>query len=233
MRSTAACPFVLLVATALAAPAHAVTLGFTEDFTANSAGWIATDNATALAHNAIGGVDNGGYASVPSNNTPQSHQLTGNGVILYRANTLASGGEFIGNWVTSGVTKIQAYVRHNYESLPVEFYIRIPSSMGRTGIFFADQLIPASVNDEWSLVNFEITPDNFEVAGADTSTFENVMSAPTAFQIGAHILSSPPVGGVPVEFAIDRISLVPEPSSLALAFGGILYGFAVRRRRVR
>lgn len=231
MKTFCIAAFALASTVALCQSARAVTYGYTEDFTANDAGWRGPGTSQLLVYNATGGVDGGAYLDIAPGSDPVAGQLPGNGVILFRANASASGGAFVGNWHTSGVSRVQAYLRHDYNDLPINFFVRIPGPPGTAGVFFADQ--PLTASNDWTLVNFAITPDNFTIAGGPGSTFANVLSNPSNFQIGAQITAAPPNGGTVVAFDLDRVSLVPEPSSVVLVVGALICGFAARRNRSR
>jgi hypothetical protein len=125
------------------------------------------------------------------------------------------------------VSHVQAYVRHNFDQFPIEFYVRLTN--GPAVVFFADQTVPPS--DDWQLVNFEISPANLTFAGG---TFNGVLSNVQNFQIGARIQGVVANPGDPtLLFDADQISLVPEPSTM-LIFLGFLFGLLPwRGRRVR
>jgi hypothetical protein len=146
---------------------------------------------------------------------------------VFRADPSDSGGAFAGNWLNAGVSHVQAYVRHNFDQFPIEFYVRVTN--GPAAVFFADQTVPAS--DDWQLVNFEISPANLTFAGG---TFNGVLSNVQNFQIGARIQGAVTNPGDPtLLFDADRVSLVPEPSAMILALGSALVALPRRRRHVR
>jgi hypothetical protein len=152
--------------------------------------------------------------------------MTSNGAIVFRADPTDSGGAFAGNWLDAGVSHVQAYLRHNFDQFPIEFYVRLTN--GPAAVFFADQTVAAS--DDWQLVNFEISPANLTFAGG---TFNGVLSNVQNFQIGARIAGSVSNPGDPtLLFDVDQVSLVPEPSTMLMAFTA-MFGALPRRRRIR
>jgi hypothetical protein len=145
---------------------------------------------------------------------------------VFRADPTDSGGAFAGNWLDAGVSRVQAYVRHNFDQFPIEFFVRLTN--GPAAVFFADETVPAS--DDWRLVNFEISPSNFTFAGG---TFNGVLSNVQNFQVGARILGVVTNPGDPtLLFDADQVSLVPEPSTIVMALAIALGALPWRRRRL-
>src|SRR5262245_4474408 len=146
---------------ALAAPAAAVTMPFTEDFSVNASGWL---NATSgpLTWNASGGPDGGAYVS----STLAS--LSGNGTIQFRANDSAnaSGDAFVGNWLASGVSVLSADVIHD-APVPITFFFRFAGAGAMVG--FAPPVAP----NTWTTISVIINPNFLTPAGG---TFNGVMS---------------------------------------------------------
>lgn len=201
--------------------AGAATVPFTESFTSNASGWLGPGSAQSPVYSATGGVS-GGYIQHDPANAFADTSLPGNGLVVFRANSSASGGAFTGNWLTAGINNVQAYVKHTVPNTPVEFYVRL--SAGPAAVFFSHQTVLPST--DWTLVNFEISPANYTDAGG---TYNTVLAGVTNFQIGARITSTPQ--GVSGVAAIDNVSLVPEPSSALLAIAAVVGGLAARRRR--
>jgi hypothetical protein len=207
--------------------AHAVTFGYTESFTLNDAGWTGITTTQALDHHLAGGADNAGYVAIkPANAAPPINFMSANGAIVFRADPADSGGSFAGNWLDAGVSTVQAYLRHNFDQFPIEFYVRLTN--GPAAVFFADQTVAAS--DDWQLVNFEISPANLTFAGG---TFDGVLSNVQNFQIGARIQGVVANPGEPtLLFDVDQVSLVPEPASVFIAMAAAVFGLTWRRTRV-
>ena len=218
----------LFSASALSTSAFGLTFPYTESFTSDAAGWTGPGTSQALAHFATGGVDDGGYVAHAASNPAGNYMSAAQGGIVFRANMSAnaSGGAFVGNWLDGGVTRVQAYVKHDYDVAPVEFYVRV--TRGAAAIFFADSAVAAS--DDWTLVNFEISEANYESGGG---AFDFVLGGVQNFMIGARIPENLATGATPVIFSLDEVSLVPEPSSIALLLTTAMCGVSFRRRRDR
>jgi hypothetical protein len=218
--------------------ARAVTFGYTESFDANDAGWRGRTTSQILDFAATGGVENSGNVSHPSTPTADSpagslvmnpNPMAAQGLIIFRAGGSASGGAFTGNWLTSGISRVQAYLDHDFAAQDMDFYVRLSRAPGQAAVFFGDTLVDA--NSGLTLVNFEISPDNFSQAG--TADYPTVLSSVADFQFGALLHNPVAVDqqGLDVDFSLDGVSLVPEPASLLLAVGALAAATCVRRRR--
>jgi hypothetical protein len=218
--------------------AHAITHGFTESFSANDANWRGLANAQSVMFHATGGVDDSGYISHLESADPPAGNFSGaipptqaaGGAIIFRANANvdASGDAFTGNWIDAGITRVQAFVRHDFTEKPINYYLRLAPAAGGAEIFLGDTEV---VNGQWSLVNFAISPDNWFSGGA--ANFGQALVNIANFQIGALIETPFTNTTTPVFFEIDEISVVPEPASAAFTIGAVLAGLSVRRRRSR
>jgi hypothetical protein len=218
----------LLTALLACTPSWAVTLGYTESFTTSNAGWSGLLVTQPLDHSPTGGVDNGGHVEIQPSTDPAASALGGNGPVIFRAPASASGGAFTGNWLTSGISTVQAYFRHSLDLAPINIYIRMAGAPGTAGVFFADSQVEQS--DGWTLVNFDVTEDNFTVAGGPGTTYTGVLGNVTQFQFGAQLLTAVDPASTQIHFELDQVSLVPEPSSLLL-FTGVASGLMPWRRR--
>jgi MYXO-CTERM domain-containing protein len=220
--------------------ARAVTYGYAEEFASNDAGWRGRTTSQILDHLTTGGVADSGYVSHPATASADSpagslvanpNPMAAQGLIIFRAGTGASGGAFTGNWLTSGISRVQAYLDHSFAPQDMEYYVRLSRAPGQAAVFFGDRLVDA--DSGLTLINFEISPDNFSPAGF--ADYPTVLSLVTEFQIGALLRDPVSISdqGTDVDFSLDHVSLVPEPSSGLLALGALAAAAAVRRRRSR
>jgi hypothetical protein len=218
---------------ALSESAQALTFPFTESFDLNRSGWEGYGDNIALGHSLNGGVDNGGY--VFHNSVPTAGQLMGSqGLILFRANAAdsASGGAFTGNWLAGGVTRVQAYVQHDFDEQPVDFFLRITgANPGAGAVIFDVNLDPvAATGNNWKLLDFEITEAN---STPTSGTYNSVLPNVANFTIGALTANNISVGGTPINLKLDQVSLVPEPSAMAMTLAASVFGLFWRRRPTR
>ena len=194
-----------------AAPAGALTVPFTEDFTANASNWL---NATSapLVWNATGGPDGGSYVSSTLGS------LGGNGTIQFRANDSANASTdaFVGNWI-GNVSVISAQVIHD-APVALTFFFRFAGPGAMVGF------VPPVAPNTWTTISVVIDPANLTPAGG---TYAGVMGAVSNLQLGV----SAPSGheSVPFRYGLDKVQIVPEPSTALLLAGGVL-AIAARRR---
>jgi hypothetical protein len=235
----------LAVAAISAAPAQAVTVPFTEDFTSNSSNWVNFNSTQFLTYNATGGPDGGSYASGTA-------QFLGspadNLKILLRGRDQfnASGGNFNGDWITAGANKVSVWVRHN-APVPVVYAIRaahgladpndpnsLPSFPGATAV----QLFTTLPN-QWTKLTFDFLPTSPQYDPDPNQAFEgtswgSVFSGIGQIQIGIRVpasLASDQTNPA-YKFDIDKVSLsVPEPATIVSAVVGLVGAAVVVSRR--
>lgn len=231
------CPsFVLaaaIVALSYPAATMAVTFPFTESFDADRSGWEGFGDNIPLAHSATGGVNNSGY--VFHDPIPTAGQLMGGqGAILFRANAAdsASGGAFTGDWLSAGVTRVLAYVQHDFDEQPIDFFLRVTGANPNAGAVLFDLGVSPilATGDNWTLLDIEISEAN---STPTNGSFASVLPNVANFTIGGITANDISLGGVPVNVRLDQVSLVPEPATLMTALGAIACGLLSQRRRSR
>jgi len=199
-----------------------------QDFNDGTNGWrFAT--ATTLDAVGSGGPDGSAYVSRtfdPGSGAP----------IIFRAQEEFAGidSSYVGNWITSGVYQVSAYVRHNAPE-PLQFNVRMSNPANFPGASYYSPLVtpfvPANV---WTKVTFDVTatsPQNVTYEGTDYATvFSNVGH----IQFGANLPTALFEGTASYTFDLDSVEVlaVPEPASVglaAVACSGL--ALVVRRRR--
>jgi hypothetical protein len=214
-----------------AVDAQAATVPFTESFDSGVAGWENALNLP-LAYSATGGSDGGGYSSGTYNFNGFVPGFGGSGPIVLRASAAdnASGGAFLGNWLTDGVGSVSMMVRHDAPEA-IQFYLRIATAANSpAGAFSSTQLVEANV---WTQVTFPIAPlASYCTDAGPPGACATALAAVGNLQVG----TSAPVGlrddDVAYTFDIDQVALnpIPEPGT-ALLFGLGLAGLAAAGRR--
>ncbi len=212
----------VVVAVAVAAPALAVVVPFTEDFPTDAANWRQNDSVTPLVWSATGGPDGGAYASADFNFVTTGAGATP-AIIRGQDAFDSSNDAFVGDWLSAGVTELSFDIRHN-AGVPMTIFARAATSTnfpGAGAIEFTP--VPSGV---WTTISFPIVPSAWVLEGP--FSFGSVFGAVGNVQIGADPGALANVDQV-VTFDVDKISIVPTPGALALA--GVCGLVGLRRRR--
>ena len=206
------------------APASALIVPFTEDFTSGASNWL-NGSSAAPTWSATGGVDGGGYISAPGAITAE-----GFGTIVFRGNGAAdaSGDAFVGNWISGGVSTFSAYVSHD-APVALNFYARLDAGSGRAGSSIDFSVAPGS----WFQLNIPIAEPSFQsygAAGTGTAAFNTVFSSITNVQIALSATQDPSTAGNTYNVALDKVSTVPEPRTFLLLTVAAVTCIAAGRR---
>jgi hypothetical protein len=205
-------------------PATAATVPFTETFSSNAAGWTdgsSGNGAATLVHSAAGGPGGSAFVS----NTSTIEAVSFGTRLLFRAHAAnnASGNAFVGDWLDAGVETLSVYFRHD-ASTSLDFYARIAGTGGAGASLATGFTVPAN---QWTLIEIPIIDSDPPFTSYGSSTFNGVFSNIQNIQLGVY---APADFSEVVTFDLARVSIVPEPGSLALlAIAGAAV-FARRRR---
>ncbi len=210
-----------------AVDAQAVTVPFEESFSTDVSGWE-NNTQNPLTFGAAGGSDGGGYASGTYNFNGFVPGPGGSGPIVLRASAAdnASGGAFLGNWLTAGVGSVTAMVRHNAPEA-IQYFLRLATvANSPAGAFQSTINVEANV---WTQITFPMASCTDAGPPGACAT---ALAAIGNFQIGTNA----PVGlrddNVAYSFDIDQVTLnpIPEPGTACLLGLG-LAGLAAAGRR--
>jgi len=200
------------------------TVPFTEDFAAGNSNWRESTGLGPLDWNAAGGPDGGAFASTPFSFV----QLAANATpVLFRGQSGfgSSGGAFAGDWVAGGVDGFSLSVRHD-AGVPLNFFARFAAPANFPGA--AKVFVIPVPSDTWTLLSTTLPDPSLAFEGP--LTYQQVFGNVGNVQIGVAV----PAGLAGVDqnyhFSIDKVSIVPEPATLALLVGG---GLAALSRRSR
>jgi hypothetical protein len=216
-------------------PASALApLPFTEEFATNASGWL-TGVSTPPAWFSTGGVNDSAYISFTSPEfTSGTNSFDGAPPLqlMFRANNAAdaSGDAFVGNWLSGGVVSLSLAVRHNYTET-LNFYARFAStggagaSLGFAGVFAVEP------TNTWTTITIPIVNSNPPFTSFGTGNFTSVFSNVQNLQFGLYLPTNTTFTDLRMD--IDRVSIVPEPSTWALVAcsASVLAGLALRRRK--
>ncbi len=222
------CVVTLLVVGLSAGVSSATIVPFTEDFATGTANW--TDNvSTPATWNAAGSFDGSAYASSSFNFVDSE---TNDPAILFRGQQAAnpvdsgSGGAFVGDWISDGVTELSFFVRHD-AGVPLGFFSRLtPASppVGAIGLSFIP--IPS---DTWVPITLAIDASNPAIVyegGSFASVFSSIGNVQVGVSAPADLIGIDQI----ITFDLDNVTVVPEPVTLLLLAGG---GLMLARRRMR
>ena len=211
----------VLVVVALEGSVGGATVPFTEDFDTGVSNWRDTAGMDALSWFAAGGPDGGAYVStsylVPDPIPPF-------GVILFRGHDEfdSSSDNFVGNWITNGVSEFSFWVRHDAFA-PLSLFARFATAdnfPGAVGISFLPVL-----PDLWTEIVIPIFDGSPNIV-LEGFPFEDVFSNIGNVQIGI----SPTVDliGQTITVDLDKVSITPAPGAWALL---VLAAVGAGRRR--
>ncbi len=222
-----------VISGALVSPASAIgILPFTEDFPAGVSNW-AGSTATSMIYAAPGYQADGGPLGLGDGyiTTPKTFSANPLGQIVFRGqgNFDSSGDAFVGDWIGRNVTDLSFWIRQA-SSTPLRVGVRFAVSANAPAgnIMFQTPIEP----NVWTLVNIPISStdtalyDYTQEGGSFEGVFRNIANV----QI-LTMKESLPTNTV-VTIDLDKISMVPEPSTLVLAGLGLgCMGLAMIRRR--
>lgn len=206
--------------------AFAATVPFTEDFTSGPANWFVDSAGTMpLPHHASGGPDGGAFVS-------NDFALRGEGSLevaaLFRAHQAhgASGGAFAGDWLSDGVTELRFFIRHDASApTALTFFARMATAANFPAVVgLSNAVVPAN---QWTEILLPITPA--DITPEPPGTYAGVLSQVGNVQIGVQATSN--TGPEFITFGLDKVSIVPEPATLALLLSCAVP--AALRRRAR
>lgn len=214
----------LVAIAAVTGSTSAATVPFTEDFASDTANW--KDAAISdLAYNAAGGPDGSGFVTGSFSFVGSADGDTP--VILRGQDTFdASGDNFVGNWLTDGITEFSAFVRHD-APLPLNFFTRFASPFNFPG-GVAVNFVPVLPNT-WTQVTFDISALNPQFVSFEGSDFNTIFSNVGNVQLGVSVPAALAGSGATYSFDLDQPTITPEPATLGLIAAG---GLCALRRRV-
>ncbi|RIK81213.1 MAG: hypothetical protein DCC67_08370 [Planctomycetota bacterium] len=189
---------------------------FAEDFNAGTANWRFS-NSIELDPVPVGGPDGSGYVSrtfaFASLSNPAADAAT-----IFRAQDEynSSGVAYAGNWITEGVKRVSAFVRHTAPE-PLSFTVRLANPANFPGAsYLSTAPVPPGV---WTKIAFNVTPSSPQNLTYEATSYNTVFSNVGHMQFGVSIPESLRGGATPYAFDLDRVrvSNVPEPAACGLA----------------
>lgn len=199
---------------------HAVSvLPFTEKFEVSSSSWL-NGSSQVPVYSAGGGLGGGG--SIFTNGTIDT---SGFGPIIFRGNNAAgaSGGAYVGNWLTAGVTEFSAYVWHD-GPVALNFYARFDKGAGSAASSNNFLVAPST----WTQISIPIldalgtSGQTFQSYGAaGPGGFNSIFSDIKNIQIALGAAQDASTHGQTYTVGLDSVSIVPEPGTGMLLMLGM------------
>ena len=219
---------VLLGMTLVAGPGLSATVPFSEEFAADASNWYDAGSTGPLSWVAAGGPDGSAYASGAINFAPF---IPGDTLTAVRAQDEfgSSGGAFEGSYIVEGVLALSVFVRHD-APVPLNVFTRLsgPANFpGAIAVAFAPVL-----PNTWTELVFDLTATSPQLVSFEGSSYAAVFGDIGHVQIGVEVPAALAGLDVDYDFQIDRVSLVPEPTTAAMLALGLL-GVALAGRPTR
>ena len=214
----------LLVAGGAASAADAGVGPFEETFSGGPANWVNGQNQPLDWVTDGSGID-GPFVRTTAN---FENQIEGDRVTIFRGEAAlgASGGAFVGDWLTAGLDEFSFFVRHDAQN-PLFFFTRFASPVNfpaTVGI----SVTPVMPNT-WTEITIAIDPNSpFIIPEGPPGTFDATFSNVGNLQIGLEVPGA--LAGFPgdITFDLDSVAVIPAPGAMVVVLSLGLIG---RRRR--
>jgi hypothetical protein len=207
----------------LAQPARAIVLGQFDNFQDGSTmGWETGPFAPPVTNISTGGPAGAGdrYIRLSADGSGAGGRLVGFNFTTWT-----------GNYVAAGVNAISISL-NNFSAVNLSIRFAFHSEITQTSPGYLSQAMLLPANSGWMNFTISIAPGNVTAVNAPTqynTFFSNVAWTRIIHANGTGSLNGEPVVG---QLGIDNIHAIPEPSTMALAAGGLLaLGAGVIRRK--
>lgn len=220
--SAIACSFVV----ASGAFAGGLVGPFTETFNDGNANWTNFNNSGPADWFASGGPDGSGYLS-GGYNLANASGFFPPVILRGQADSNASGGAFVGNWIESGVIGFSFDIRHDLDQ-PLTIFTRFATPQNNPGAA-TESSITVEPNT-WTTVTLDLTPDSPDIISFGSGSYESIFSNIGNIQIGFNVPQGLAGQDIPVRLDLDNAGvIIPAPGTVGL-LGLAGLGLARRRR---
>lgn len=210
--------------------AVAITVPITEDFATGGANWrdAANNPAPYIASGGVGGTGDG-FISLQRSFSPTADPNFASTIFRGHDSFDSSSDAFVGNWMQDGVSRFSFWIRHNASS-ELSFGTRFATAANSPGANAVASLGLVAPPNQWTRLSMPISPAAIAPEGPAanfTTVFSNVGNLQISVRPGSSV-------GTTVRFDLDRVSIVPEPRTLALAIAvaGMFIYMKSRRRHL-
>ncbi len=213
----------------------ALVVPYTETFATSAARWSDRSTFRELSFVGAGGPDGSAYAS--GNNTFTAN-AAGDFAVVSRGqgNFNSSNSNFVGNWITGGVSTFSIDLRQ-HTGAPLQMFLRFVTASNFPGAAYTIPfLIP---HNTWTNVVLSVnafnpgfTYESFRNPmdpNFQTLAFADAFTALSRVQVAILVPASLAGTTTSVLFDIDNVRIVPAPGAATAALGGL--GLLARRRR--
>ena len=212
---------------------------FTEDFNGSSANWANFNSSAPLSYFAIGGPDDGSYASGPRT---FNNLMPGTTPIILRARHEdpwnSSGDNFKRDWLASHIVDLSLFVKHDYTLGPLTFIMRVASEDNQHGHVYQASG-PAVPSGQWTPISFDVSRESPSLLSDEGNSDSSVFSQIGYVSIGVFVPSGLPTNpngsinsATVFNFDVDKVSIAsPEPASAILGLAGLLGSGSMMRCR--
>ncbi|MEY5060857.1 MAG: hypothetical protein RIS45_778, partial [Planctomycetota bacterium] len=160
-------------ACAIASAAAADIVGFTENFTTDAANWRNSNGSATLAWSASGGPDGGSYASSTFNLSSTTAGGFPPTVIRAQQSYGSSGGGYVGNWITAGVTGVRFQFLHDLaEAVTVTGRFASAANFPGAAVVTFSPVQP----NTWTTVFIDLTPTSPNFVSFEGTSYGAVFS---------------------------------------------------------
>jgi hypothetical protein len=209
----------------LARPVDAIVLGQFDDFQdGTTMGWETGPFAPGIMNISTGGPAGAGdrYIRVSADGSGAGGRL-----VAFNFTT------WTGNYIAAGVTAISVSL-NNFSAVNLAIRFAFHSEITQTSPGYLSQAMILPANSGWMNFTISLAPGSLTAVNAPTAYntfFTNVAWTRIIHAPGTGSLNGQPVVG---QLGIDNVHAIPEPTTTALAIGGLLAlaaGFVRRKRR--
>ncbi|MFM7260996.1 MAG: PEP-CTERM sorting domain-containing protein [bacterium] len=216
-----------LTAMLIAAPSSAAITDFYETFASSAQNWRNSNGASVLNWSPSGGPGNAAYVTSVFNLSATTVGGFPPTVIRAQQSFGSSGGAYVGNWITAGVTGVTFSFRHNLAEA-VSVTGRFATPVNTPGASTVSSIL---VNpNTWTTISFDLREGSSDIISLGGGTYATIFSNIGNMQFGFTVPAALAGQNVDGSFDMTNFAIVPAPGALALLALAGFTGMSRRRR---